>query len=727
MKLNLSGKILILVAVPLAFELGFVMSLLGLLHRAELEKKREMYARDVSAHLSTTLRMSLDMTLSTMMSEIMRSKGYSYINNRDQIRSGLENERAELRELVRGKPEETKVAEIDAMSDKINDAFTSTRLAYENGDALSAAKAWGHLQALHHKAFAIIEDLIAKQKVEQQARVLAEGKTREALYQSLVYGAALNVIIAIFLVYLFNRSTTRRLNVLMDNTVRLATGRPLNEPLKGDDELATLDQTFNQMASALAVAARKERAIVDKASDVICASDVNDILLRVSPASERVWGHSSKNLENRDLMELIAHEDRENTAKIIRGIKKGSGDETFENRVIHKDGRLIDTLWSARWSYEDKTLFCVAHDITERKQAENALKEAAALIRSVVESLPIGLAIVDKNGVVEFTNPSINRLFDLSPGELVGKSIGLLFTGRRSVSESDYVQKCLQFVQELFAHARDQSWELAGVKSGGQTFPAEVGLTDFESSAGARYLVVVTDVTQRHEIDRLRQEFMAMVGHDLRAPLTSIRGFLDLLGTNICGELNEKGLRKLKAADGAMDSLLTLIKDLLDIERSRAGMLTLDKKSLLFNDLVERAIESIRIQADSLNITILTNMPYSKVNVDGDRMVQTMVNFLSNALKFSPFGSTIFIAGRTQGDWFEVRVRDQGRGIPEEFQDKIFDRFQQVKATDAVVATGGSGLGLAICKAIIEQHGGTVGAESKEGQGSTFWFRVPIS
>jgi PAS domain S-box-containing protein len=344
-----------------------------------------------------------------------------------------------------------------------------------------------------------------------------------------------------------------------------------------------------------------------------------------------------------------------------------------------------------------------------------------------VESLPIGLAIVDKNGIVEFTNPSINRLFDLSPGALVGKSIGMLFTPRRSVSEPEYLQKCLKFVQELFAHVRDQGWELAGIKSGGQTFSAEVGLTDFESSAGARYLVVVADVTQRHEVDRLRQEFMAMVGHDLRAPLTSIRGFLDLLGANICGELNEKGLRKLKAADGAMDSLLALIKDLLDIERSRAGMLTLDKKPLLFNDLVERAIESIRIQADSLNITILTNMPYSKVTVDGDRMVQTMVNFLSNALKFSPYGSTIFIAARTQGDWFEVRVRDQGRGIPEEFQDKIFDRFQQVKASDATAATGGSGLGLAICKAIIEQHGGVIGAESKDGQGSTFWFRVPVA
>jgi signal transduction histidine kinase len=281
-------------------------------------------------------------------------------------------------------------------------------------------------------------------------------------------------------------------------------------------------------------------------------------------------------------------------------------------------------------------------------------------------------------------------------------------------------------VQELFTRSRDQGWELTGIKSSGQTFPAEVGLTDFENSAGSKYLVVVADVTQRQEVDRLRQEFMSMVGHDLRAPLTSVRGFLDLLDANICGELNEKGKKKLKAADAAMDNLLTLIKDLLDIERSRAGMLTLDKKPLLFNDLVERAIESIRIQADSLNITILTNMPYSKVNVDGDRMVQTMVNFLSNALKFSPFGSTIFISARTQGEWFEVRVRDQGRGIPEGFQDKIFDRFQQVKASDASTA-GGSGLGLAICKAIVEQHGGTIGAESKEGQGSTFWFRVPVA
>jgi len=726
LKLNLSGKILILVAVPLCFELAFVMCLLGLVHQAEQEKNREMYARDVSAHLNTVLRFTLDITLSSMLSEIMRSKGYPMTNNRDQIRFELDKERAQLRDLVRGKPEEPKIAEIDAMSDKVNESFQTTRLHYENGDALLAAKSWGQMQALRHRTFAIIEDLIAQQKVEQQARVLAEGKTRETLYQALLDGAALNVIIAIFLVYLFNKSTTRRLNILLDNTLCLAEGRPLNEPLKGVDELAKLDQTFNQMASALAVAARKERAIVDKASDVICSSDINDILLRVSPASERIWGHSPANLISRDLIEIIAPADRDGTATIIKGIKKGSGDATFENRVIHKDGRLIDTLWSARWSHEDKTLFCVAHDITERKQAENALKEASALVRSVVESLPIGLAIVDGNGVVEFTNPSINRLFGVAAGELVGKSIGILFTPQRAFNDSAYLQKCLQFVQELFTRASDQGWELTGIKSSGQTFPAEVGLTDFENSAGSKYLVVVADVTQRQEVDRLRQEFMSMVGHDLRAPLTSVRGFLDLLDANICGELNEKGKKKLKAADAAMDNLLTLIKDLLDIERSRAGMLTLDKKPLLFNDLVERAIESIRIQADSLNITILTNMPYSKVNVDGDRMVQTMVNFLSNALKFSPFGSTIFISARTQGEWFEVRVRDQGRGIPEGFQDKIFDRFQQVKASDASTA-GGSGLGLAICKAIVEQHGGTIGAESKEGQGSTFWFRVPVA
>jgi PAS domain S-box-containing protein len=728
-KLNLSGKILILVAVPLAFELAFVMCLLGLLHQSEQEKNREIYARDVSAHLNTILRFTLDITVSTMLSEIMAEKGYPSTNNREQMRFELTKERALLRQLVQGHPEAPKVAEVDGLSDQVNENFQKTREYYEQGNTLLAARYWGRVQALQHKSFAILEDLIAKQRVDQQARSFEEGRTKEYLYTLLLSGAALNVIIAIFLAYLFNKSTTRRLNILLDNTLCLAQGRPLNEPLTGDDELARLDKTFNQMASALAVAARKERAIVDKASDVICASDVNDILLRVSPASERVWGHKPASLINRDITEIIAPDDRESTANIIRGIKKGSGDATFENRVLHKDGRLVDTLWSARWSYEDKTLFCVAHDITERKQAENALKEASALIRSMVETLPIGLAIIDRNGAIEFTNPSINKLFEVSPGALVGRSIGTLFIPQnaRQVDVSDYQQKCHVFVQELFSRAKAQAWELKGVKSGGKTFPAEVGLTDFEISTGARYLVVVSDVTQRQEVDRLRQEFMAMVGHDLRAPLTSVRGFLDLLGAGICGELNEKGQRKLKAADGAMDSLLTLIRDLLDIERSRAGMLTLDKKLQLFNDVVERAIESVRIQADSLNIQIVTNMPYAKVSVDGDRMVQTLVNILSNALKFSPPASTIVVAARTQGDWFEVRVTDQGRGIPEAFRDKIFDRFQQVKASDASVSVGGSGLGLAICKAIVEQHGGTIGADSKEGQGSTFWFKVPVA
>lgn len=737
MKLNLSRKILILVAVPLAFELIFVMCLRGLLYQVEQEKAREIHARDVAARVNTVLRLTLDITVSTVLGELQKLRGFATPDAQEHLRmvAQLDAENALLRDLVHNHPEEAKLARLDALYLPFRESLRSAKAQFENGQTVVALKSWTRMQALQRQIFRGFEDIIAEQQAEQQARIVAQQKAKELLYALLLYGAALNVVLAIFLVYLFNRSTTRRLNILVDNTIRLAHGQMLNPSLEGEDELAKLDQTFREMAAALAVANRKERAIVDKAIDVICSTDANYRLQRVSPASERLWRLAPSELVGTDLLQIIAQEDRQVTAKTLKGIKDGGGDASFENRVIRKDGTHIDMLWSARWSEEDKTLFCIAHDITERKQAENALKQAEAWVRSVVESLPIGLAIIDPTGCIQFANPSMNKMFAMDSSELVGKSIASLFatnqvsdkgegdSGGESGRAGD-TQKT--FVDELLSNAKNHDWELRGIKSGGQPFPAEVGITDFQAGSADNYLAVIADVTERHEVDRLRHEFMAMVSHDLRAPLTSIQGFLDLLDTDICGELNAKGKKKLKAAEGAMDSLLSLVRDLLDIERSRAGMLTLHKQKFSMAKLIERAIESVRVSADNLDITIEAELCGSEIDVDGDRIVQTVTNFLSNALKFSPAGSTIYVSEQTKDEWVEVRVRDLGVGIPTEFQERIFDRFQQVRASDATVA-GGSGLGLAICKAIVEQHGGCVGVDSVEGQGSTFWFVIPVS
>ncbi len=618
LKLTLSRKVLILVAVPLAFELALVICLRGLLYQVEQEKAGEIYARDVSARLNTILRLTLDMMVSTIMIEMTQIHGYTQLDARElpTLRFALGRETTELKALVRNHPEEAKVAELDALYGPIGQYLDNARTSFENGDNLSALKSCAKMKAAQKTVFRNIEGLIAEKQAEERERVLAQRKSKDLLYGLLIYGAALNVNLAILMAFLFNRSTTQRLDILVDNTVRLASSEPLHPPLEGDDELAQLDKTFNKMAKELAAARRKEQDVVDKAVD------------------------------------------------------------------------------------------------------------AEARLRILVESLPIGLAVIDKEGVIRFANSSLKRMFELSSSDLAGKNICTLFRKQEPAQSSDF-QSSEQFVSMLIANAKADTWELAGVKSSSVIFPVEISVTDFANNALDQQLVIVTDVTAKREIERVRQEFMAMITHDLRAPLTSVQGFLGLLDANICGELNAKGRKKLEAAEGAMNHLLGLIRDLLDMERCRAGKLTLDKGSFSIVQLIDRAIDNIRLQADSLDIQINRNVVDCQVIADGDRIIQTVTNLLSNALKFSPKDSTITIETKPSENWLEIQITDQGRGIPPDYLDKIFDRFQQVKPSDAKVA-GGSGLGLAICKAIVEQHGGEIGVHSSNGQGSTFWFRLPI-
>jgi PAS domain S-box-containing protein len=364
-------------------------------------------------------------------------------------------------------------------------------------------------------------------------------------------------------------------------------------------------------------------------------------------------------------------------------------------------------------------MFCIAHDITARKQAENVLKEAEARVRLIVESLPIGILIIDAVGVIEFTNPFVRQMFGYSAAELTGQPIVKLFSASGSVLE-----QAAEFREELFARAQKEIWELDGIKFGGTVFPAEVSMNEFNTAAGNRYLIVIMDVTQKNAIEKMRQEFMAMVSHDLRSPLTSVQTFLDLLEAGICGELNEKGKLKLRSANRNIERLVDLIRDLLDLERFKSGILIVNAVRVPISRIIERSIDTVRLQAEKLNIRIETDVADIHVLADEDRMVQAVVNLLSNSIKFSSSNTAIAVKLKADIDWAEVQIHDQGRGISAEDQARIFERFQQVKDVDADLNMG-TGLGLPICKAIIEQHGGSIGVRSEKGKGSCFWFRLP--
>jgi signal transduction histidine kinase len=231
---------------------------------------------------------------------------------------------------------------------------------------------------------------------------------------------------------------------------------------------------------------------------------------------------------------------------------------------------------------------------------------------------------------------------------------------------------------------------------------------------------------ERKEMERLKQEFVSMISHDLRTPLTSIQVFLNMLSKGMLGEVSDKTKTKASMADRNATRLIGLINDLLDVDKMESGQLSLACDDSSLRSVIERSIDSVRGVSEQQGVSVESLMEDEvSVFADSDRLVQVMVNLLGNAVKFSEKGSTVKISVLKRGDDVRVEVIDQGRGVPEDLRESIFERFKQVSAKDSTEKKG-TGLGLAICKAIVEQHGGKIGCESSVGHGSVFWFTLPL-
>ena len=249
----------------------------------------------------------------------------------------------------------------------------------------------------------------------------------------------------------------------------------------------------------------------------------------------------------------------------------------------------------------------------------------------------------------------------------------------------------------------------------------EVRLLHKEAKNNSRVLEQTVERLKR--VERLKNGFLSTVSHELRTPLTSIRGSLGLLTSGAVGTLSAEVVEVVAIAERNAIRLITLINDILDIERLETGTIELQFAQVPVESILRRAMESLTTFGHTNDITVEAPKVSSMIWADADRIVQVLVNLLSNAVKFSPPGGVVTIGVGLRDSWVEFRVTDRGRGVPAAHRRMIFERFRQVETSDAR-EKGGTGLGLAICKSIIEQHGGTIGVESEEGSGSTFWFRV---
>jgi signal transduction histidine kinase len=231
---------------------------------------------------------------------------------------------------------------------------------------------------------------------------------------------------------------------------------------------------------------------------------------------------------------------------------------------------------------------------------------------------------------------------------------------------------------------------------------------------------------KEQEVEKLKQEFVAVISHELRTPLTSLQATLTLLASGTYGDLNETGEKRVHAAENSITRLISLITDLLDIEKMEAGKLSMACAKTDISVIVERSIEAVHGFGEQQGVSIKADNKSVALVADADRIVQVLVNLLSNSIKFSPEAGQVEVEIIEGSDRVEVQVIDHGSGVPAGYEETIFQKYEQARAP---VGKGrrGTGLGLPICKAIVEMHGGAIGVKGTAGGGSTFWFWLPTA
>jgi PAS domain S-box-containing protein len=484
---------------------------------------------------------------------------------------------------------------------------------------------------------------------------------------------------------------------------------------------------------ALRVSQARFAGILDIADDAIISVDATQRITLFNQGAEKIFGYSAAEVLGQSLELLLPLRfDCVHRQYVVDFTKpSGKARRIGEHREIfarRKDG----TEFPAEASIsklelgEEKIFTVILRDITEGKQAEEALEQLSRQNELILNSVGEGLCCLDLQGRITFVNPAAAKLLRYRVEELIGQSIYVILPHTRAdgapypLEESPIYASLRnavvhQVINEVF-------W-----RQDVTSFPVEYVSTPIrEKGEIVGAVIAFKDITERQIVERMKDEFISVVSHELRTPLTSIHGALGMLASGLLNAEPETGKRLLEIAVDSTERLMRLINDILDIERIESGKIQMAKQACNAADLITKAVDVMQAMAEKAEVILSVSTVSAQLWVDPDRIIQTFTNLLSNAIKFSPQGASVWLTAESQGHQILFQVKDQGRGIPADKLETIFERFQQVDASDSR-NNEGTGLGLAICRSIVQQHGGRIWVESTLGEGSTFYFTLPRS
>lgn len=480
---------------------------------------------------------------------------------------------------------------------------------------------------------------------------------------------------------------------------------------------------------ALKESEERYRELFENANDIVYSHDLTGTITTINRAGERLSGYTRNEILSKSVFDLMSPEGSEAARQYVDHRLAGAAPPTHEVEWIAKDGRRITLEASSR-------LLCrgdqkvgveeIARDISDRKRVEHALEQLRHEQELILNSVLEGIIRVDAEGKVTFANRAAGKLTGYSVEELVGANLHSLLHHLKP-DGTDYPWQDSPTTLALADGRPRAIHDEVFTRKDKSIFPVDYSCNPVLEEGNIRGSVIAfSDISERKAVDKMKDEFVSMVSHELRTPLTSIRGALGLMAGGLLQADPPKAMRMLQIAISNTDRLVRLINDILDIERMESSKITLVKQDCSLAHLMTQAAETMRAMAERTEVVLHVAPFEARIWADPDRIQQTLTNLLSNAIKFSPPRAGVWLTGEVKGGDAVLQVRDQGRGIPADKLHSIFERFQQVDASDSR-KKGGTGLGLAICRSIVNQHGGTIWVESKLGEGSTFFVRLPCN
>jgi two-component system, chemotaxis family, CheB/CheR fusion protein len=493
-------------------------------------------------------------------------------------------------------------------------------------------------------------------------------------------------------------------------------------------------------------------ALVTSSSDAIISKDLDGIVTSWNEGANLVFGYTSDEMVGQSIRRLIPADIQAEEDFILSRIGAGERIEHYETVRLRKDGTKIDVSLTISPVKDSSGRIIgaskIAHDVTEQRRIQDALRESQDRLLGLINSAMDAVIVVDARQQIVLFNPAAEQMFGCPAAEAVGSPLDRFIPASVREAHRRHIEKFGS--TGATTRRMGQLGALSGVRANGDEFPIEASISHMESGGEKLFTVILRDISERkaaeaeretllarerelrraaEESNRLKDEFLATMSHELRNPLNVILGYSELL---LRTEEFRKSSQLAQMGEALRRNALAqshLIRDLLDLSRLRSGKLALNAETISVITAINNAVETVRADAAAKQIEIQIEVPDGALFVEGDllRLEQIIWNLLTNAVKFTPAGGRIVLRAIREAEDVVLSVTDTGQGIDAEFLPHVFEMFRQADASTSR-AQSGMGIGLALVRQLVELHGGRVEAKSAGvGQGTCFTVWLPHS